>query len=84
MRADPGKESAGIAGRREVGTVAAPLGGDAKHTEFPKDARGLPILDAAALEVLRAHRYFMQAGGDPPALIAMGLVIAWAILRGGR
>lgn len=51
--------------------------------EFPKDARGLQILDAAALEVLKAWRYFMQAGGDPPAIVAALLVVAWAMLRGG-
>jgi len=79
MRADPGKESAGIAGRREVGTVAAPLGGDAKDTEFSRDKCGRLILDAAALDVLRAWHYFMQAGGDPPAIVAALLVIAWAI-----
>ena len=53
-----------------------------KHTEFPTDKRGLPILDAAALEVLKAWRYFMQAGGDPPAIVAALLVVAWAMLRG--
>lgn len=47
--------------------------------EFPKDKRGLPILDAAGLEVLKAWRYFMLAGGDPPALVAALLVVAWAI-----
>lgn len=31
MRTDPGKESAGVTGRREVGTVAAPKGGSPKH-----------------------------------------------------
>ena len=50
-----------------------------EHTEFPKDAHGLPILDLAGLEVLKAWRYFMQAGGDPPAIVAALLVIAWAI-----
>lgn len=76
------KEDAGIAGRREMGTVAAPKGG-VKYTEFPLDKHGLPILDAAGLEVLKAWRYFMQAGGDPPAIVAALLVVAWAMLRGG-
>jgi len=25
----------------------------------------------------------MQAGGDPPAIVAALLVVAWAMLRGG-
>lgn len=75
----PEKECASGQGWREVGTVAAPKGGDAKDTEFPKDARGLPILDAAALEVMRAWRYFSTVPGDVPAIVAALLVIAWAI-----
>lgn len=75
----PTKEDAGIAGRREVGTVAAPKGGYAKDTEFPRDAHGVPILDHTALEVLKAWRYFSTVSGDLPALVAALLVIAWAI-----
>lgn len=50
-----------------------------KHTEFPTDKRGLPILDAAALEVLKAWRYFSTVPSDVPAIMAALLVIAWAI-----
>ncbi len=50
-----------------------------QHTEFPTDKRGLPILDAAALEVLKAWRYFSTVPGDVPAIVAALLVIAWAI-----
>jgi len=50
-----------------------------KHTEFPTDKRGLLILDAAGLEVLRAWRYFSTVAGDVPAIVAALLVIAWAI-----
>ncbi|PIX97584.1 MAG: hypothetical protein CO126_11585 [Hydrogenophilales bacterium CG_4_9_14_3_um_filter_63_34] len=50
-----------------------------KHTEFPKDARGLPIFDHAGLEVLKAWRYFSTVPGDAPAIVAALLVIAWAI-----
>ncbi|MDP2834658.1 MAG: hypothetical protein Q8Q28_15420 [Pseudomonadota bacterium] len=49
-----------------------------QSTEFPTDKRGLPIFDHAALEVLKAWRYFSQAG-DFPANVAALLVIAWAI-----
>jgi len=40
---------------------------------------GLPILDAAGLEVLKAWRYFSNVPGDVPALVAVLLVSAWAI-----
>jgi len=50
-----------------------------KHTEFPTDKRGTPILDAAGLEVLKAWRYFSTVPGDVPAIVAALLVIAWAI-----
>lgn len=50
-----------------------------EHSEFPTDAHGLPILDAAALEVLKAWRYFAIVCGDVPAIVAALLVIAWAI-----
>jgi len=78
----PRKESASGQGWREVGTVAAPLGGDAKDTEFLTDKRGRPILDAAGLEVLKAWRYFSTVPGDVPAIVVALLVIAWAMLRG--
>jgi hypothetical protein len=47
-----------------------------KHTEFPHDTRGLPILDVAGL---KAMRYFSTVPGDVPAIVAALLVIAWAI-----
>ena len=50
-----------------------------EHTEFPTDTRGLPIFDHAALEVLKAWRYFSTVPGDLPAIVAALLVIAWAI-----
>ncbi len=50
-----------------------------EHTEFPTDKRGLPILDAAALEVMRAWRYFSTVPGDVPAIVAALLVVAWTI-----
>jgi len=78
----PTKENAGIAGRRELGTFAAPHGGGAKDTGFLRDKRGHLILDAAALEVLRAWRYFRVIPGDLPAIVAALLVVAWAVLRG--
>jgi len=52
-----------------------------EHTEFPTDKRGVPILDAAALDVLKAWRYFNTISGDIPAIVAALLVIAWAVLR---
>lgn len=79
----PCKENAGIAGRRGMGTEAAPLGGGAKDSEFPRDIRGLPILNAAGLDVLRAWRYFTAEAGEFPAIVAALLVVAWAI-RGGH
>ncbi len=48
----PTKENAPVRGAREMGTFAAPLGGSAKDTEFPRDMRGFPILDAAALPLV--------------------------------
>ena len=74
----PGQEGRGI------GTCAAPLGGGAEYTRFPTDARGVPILDAAGLDVLRAWRYFNAFPGNLPALVAALLVVAWAVLRGRR
>ena len=66
-----------------MGTFAAPLGGEAKDTGFPHDKRGVPILDASALEALKAWRYFNNAiPGDLPAIVAALLVVAWAVLRG--
>jgi len=50
-----------------------------EHTEFPTDKRGVPILDAAALDVLKAWRYFNANLGDLPAIVAALLVVAWAI-----
>ena len=47
--------------------------------EFPTDKRGVRILDAAALEVLKAWRYFSTVPGDVPAIVAALRVIAWAI-----
>lgn len=65
-----------------MGTFATPKGGEAKDTEFLRDVRGHLILDAAALEVLRAWRYFNAIPGDLPAIVAALLVVAWAVLRG--
>lgn len=65
-----------------MGTFAAPLGGEAKDTGFPKDARGTPILDAAGMEVLKAWRYFNTIPGDLPAIVAALLVVAWSLLGG--
>jgi len=73
------KENAPGQQGRGMGTVAAPKGGEAKDTGFPTDARGVPILDAAALEVMKAWRYFSTVPGDVPAIVAALLVIAWAI-----
>ena len=73
------QENAGIAGRCEMGTLAAPKGGEAKDNEFLRDMRGHPILDAAALEVLKVWRYFNAIPGDLPAIVAALLVVAWAI-----
>jgi len=50
--------------------------------EFPADKRGVPILDAAGLEILRAWRFFSTVPGDTPAIVAALLVVAWAMLRG--
>jgi len=52
---------------------------DTRKHEFPTDKRGLPILDAAGLEVLKAWRYFSTVPGDVPAIVVALLVIAWAI-----
>ncbi|MDP2834120.1 MAG: DUF927 domain-containing protein [Pseudomonadota bacterium] len=60
----PEKDSAPGQEGREVGTVAAPLGGDAKDTEFFTDAHDLPILDAAASEVLKAMRFSTDRDPD--------------------
>lgn len=78
----PTKENAPVRGARKLGTFAAPKGGEAKDTGFPADALGTPILDTAALEVLKAWRYFSTAPGDLPAIVAALLVVAWAVLRG--
>lgn len=78
----PTKENAPGQEGRGMGTFAAPKGGEAKDTGFPTDARGTPILDAAALEVLKAWRYFNAIPGDLPAIVAALLVVAWAVLRG--
>lgn len=75
----PGKENVPGQGGREVGTVAAPRECSAKDTEFPRDKRGRPILDAAAMEVLQAWRFFNIIPGDLPAIVAALLVVAWAI-----
>lgn len=53
-----------------------------EHTKFPTDKRGMPFLDAAAVEVLKAWRYFYSIPGDLPAIVAALLVVAWAVLRG--
>ena len=50
-----------------------------ENTEFPSDKHGLPILDAAGLEVMEAWRYFSTMPGDIPTMAAALLVIAWAI-----
>jgi hypothetical protein len=76
---DTGKKDGPLVTGREKATIAAAQGGDREHTEFPADARGLPIFDAAGLEVLKAWRYFCTVPGDIPAMVAALLVIAWAI-----
>lgn len=52
-------------------------------SEFPTDKTGRHILDAAALDVLKAWRFFSQESGDVPSMVVALLVIAWAI-KGGR
>lgn len=64
---------------RGMGTFAAPNGGEAKDTGFLRDMRGLAILDAAGLDVLKAYRYFNAEAKDSPAIVAALLVVAWAI-----
>lgn len=54
-----------------------------EHTEFPTDKNGLPILDAAALEVLKAQRYFIEVIGDDPDTV-VALLLAWALLKGAQ
>ena len=71
----PGQEGRGKA-------AFAAMRGTAEYTRFPTDARGIPILDAAGLDVLRAWRYFNAFPGNLPALVAALLVVAWAVLRG--
>lgn len=51
--------------------------------EFPTDKHGRHILDAAAIDVLKAWRFFSQEAGDMPSMVVALLVIAWAI-KGGR
>lgn len=51
--------------------------------EFPTDKTGRHILDAAALDVLKAWRFFSQEAGDVPSMVVALLVVAWAI-KGGR
>lgn len=80
----PRQEDAGITGRREVGTFAMHQGGGVKDTsEFPTDKRGVPFMDAAGFEVLKAYRYFTAEADEPPAIVAALLTVAWAI-RGKR
>jgi len=50
MRTDPGKKDAPFMAGRGNSAIAALQGGSLHHTEFPRDARGVPILDAAAIE----------------------------------
>jgi len=49
--------------------------------EFLHDKHGRPFLDAFALDVLRAWRYFRTMGAGK--LLAALLVIAWAAGRRG-
>jgi hypothetical protein len=67
-----------------MGTFAAPLGGEREGYRIPHamHARNFPIFDAAALEVLKAWRYFNAIPGNLPAIVAALLVVAWAVLRG--
>lgn len=78
----PTKENAPVRGARKLGTFAAPKGGEAKDTGFPTDARRTPILEAAALEVLKVWRYFATIPGDLPAIVTALLLVAWAVRRG--
>ena len=71
----PGQEGRGKAALATIRSAA-------EYTRFPTDARGVPILDAAGLDVLRAWRYFNTIPGNLPALVAALLVVAWAVLRG--
>jgi hypothetical protein len=50
--------------------------------EFPTDKHGVPILDAASLDALKAWRHFNTIPGDLLAIVAALLVVAWALLRG--
>lgn len=52
-------------------------------SEFSTDKTGRHILDAAAIDVLKAWRFFSQEAGDVPSMVVALLVIAWAI-KGGR
>lgn len=75
----PEKKDSPIVAGREKATIAAAQGGSPDLTEIPRDARGLRLLDAAGLEILKAWRYFSTLPGDVPAIVAALLVIAWAI-----
>ena len=79
MKIYTGKKDGPIVAGREKATIAVTQGGSPHYNEFPRDARGHPILDAAVLEVMRAWRYFSTVPGDTPAIVAALLVIAWAI-----
>ena len=81
MRANPGKRDAPFTAGRGNSAIATLQGCSPDLTEFPRDAHGLPILDLAGRDVLKAMRYFMSVGNFTADTEAQ-LVIALAV-RGG-
>ena len=48
-------------------------------SEFPTDKTGRHIMDAAAIDVLKAWRFFTQEARDVHGMVIALLVIAWSI-----
>lgn len=55
--------------------------------EFLTDRNGVPYLDAAGQDVMKAFRFFTAEAGEAPAIVSALLTVAWAVrslpARGG-